>query len=59
MLGFFTFEASKGDNKDKYHIERSKTMDKYALMKRCHYDRRLQFYMYFPPFFTGVSVPIS
>ena len=30
----------------KYDIEKSKTIDKYALIKRCHYDRQPRFYMF-------------
>ena len=32
--------------KEKYDIERSKTMDKYEKMKRFHYNRRLQARLY-------------
>ena len=46
MLYIVTGKVSKRYKKKKIDTRLSKIMDKYAKMKRFHYDRRLQFYMY-------------
>ena len=46
MLEIITGEASKRYKKEKSETERSKTIDRYAQMKRFHYYRWVQVYMY-------------
>ena len=46
MLGIITGEASKCYKNKKSDTERLKTIDKFALVKRCNYDVQLQVFMY-------------
>ena len=54
-----TGEASKGYKKKLFDTERSKTMDKYSLMKMFHYGHLLQVYMYAFMYFNPDTILVE
>ena len=59
MLKDFIYEASKGYKNKKSETKRSKTMDKYALLKRFHNDRWIQVYVYAFMYVNPKTIPVE